>query len=148
MANRYGREEDRRPERESRRPRRYTKEEVLQAIPGTGGIKNNIARRLGCGYATVKAFIERWPEVAQAVEDERNIVGDVAESVIMDALLNGDLETAKWFARVKLGDRGYVPRTESRTTVDQVAVVTTRVVRRSMDEFDTMDGPDESNETA
>ena len=89
-----------------------TLEELLVAIEGSHGIKTTIAARLGMHRYTVDKYLQRYSSALAAYEDECDRVGDVAESIIFQSLLNGDLETAKWYAVKKLKHRGYTERHE------------------------------------
>lgn len=62
---------------------RYTAEQVITAIKGSGGIKTTIAQRLGCHRHTVTNYIERYVTVQQAYQEEAEMSDDVAESVVM-----------------------------------------------------------------
>lgn len=106
-----------------------SQEEVLKAVWGSGGIIVEVARRLGVTRATVSRYINRWSAVREAMEQEAQETGDQAELNIRQAIFAGDLETSKWYARIKLRDRGYVPG--SQVSVDQEPqplTIVTRVV--------------------
>lgn len=79
----------------SRKPR-YNKRTVLQAIEGSGGIISAVAKRLGCDWATARAYIQRWPETQAAFEAERERILDLAETTIYRAIQEGDVQAAKW----------------------------------------------------
>ena len=91
---------------------KHTKEQVLEAIRGSGGIKQTIAESLSVHRHTVDNYLERWAYVRQAYKDECDKVGDIAESVIIKAMRNNDVNTARWYAKHKLKERGYVERQE------------------------------------
>jgi hypothetical protein len=52
----------------------YTAAQFIAAIPGTGGIITTIAARIPCAWHTAKKYIEKWPTVKQAYDDECNKV--------------------------------------------------------------------------
>jgi hypothetical protein len=62
------------------------------------------------------------PECVQAMEDEREINLDKAESVILDALEGGDLQTTKFYLMTIGKKRGYSERHEL-TGADGVPLV-------------------------
>lgn len=93
---------------------KYTLTQFLDAIRGSAGIKATIMRRLGCGRSTVDNYLKRYATAQQAYEEELASVGDAAESVVVRAISNNDVETAKWYLVKKHRDRGYgdVSKTE------------------------------------
>jgi hypothetical protein len=92
---------------------RHPVEQIIRAVEGSGGIRATIARKLSVHRHTVDNYLSRFPTVREAYDQEVAAVGDDAESVIIDAIrIEKDIDTAKWYARMKLRDRGYVERNE------------------------------------
>lgn len=87
--------------------RRHTKQEVLKAIEGSGGVLSTVARHLGCSWHTARAYIQRWPETQEAFQAERERLLDEAESVLFRAVREGDVQTAKWVLGRLGKSRGY-----------------------------------------
>jgi len=87
-------------------------EAFLVAVEGSAGIKATIAKRLGLHRHTVELYLKRHPRAIQAYKEEVETVGDVVEGVILSAINNKDIETAKWYAKMKLKHRGYIERQE------------------------------------
>lgn len=81
--------------------------EIIQAVKGSGGIKASIANRLGVHRHTITRYIEKYTTVREAYDNEVELIGDLAEAVIQKSIQSGDIDTAKWYARMKLKDRGY-----------------------------------------
>lgn len=122
--------------------RRFSVQEVIQAIEGSGGIKLDIARRLTCDRKTVDKYLQTFPSVKEAYDQEVESVGDDAESVIIDSIRQDKtLETAKWYARVKLANRGYAERKEL-TGADGAPLVP--IVEMVVKEPDGSDGASET----
>lgn len=85
----------------------FRAEQFLKAIPGSGGIITTIAKRVGCDWDTAKKYIEQHPTVKQAYENEKSVIDDVAESVVITAIRDGDVSTAKWWlAKKRAGEFG------------------------------------------
>lgn len=80
---------------------KYTARQVIAAIPGTGGNISEIARRLGCEWHTAAAYIEKYSTVKQSYDAESNKVKYYARSNIIEAILDGDLQTSKWWVGFK-----------------------------------------------
>lgn len=62
---------------------KFTAKQVIEAIEGSGAIKSTIAKKLNCSWNTIDVYIQRYPTVAQAFEDESAKVDDLAESIII-----------------------------------------------------------------
>jgi len=104
------------------RKQKFTAQEIIRAIEGTGGIKVAIAKRLGCSRHTVDNYIQRYATVRQAYEDEIGVVGDFAESVLVQNIRLAyqrqtqekapvDASDAKWYLERKR--RGYSRKFEA-----------------------------------
>jgi hypothetical protein len=92
---------------------KYTLEQVIAAIKGSNGIKATIQRRLGCkDRKTVDSYLTRYATAQQAYDEEIEVIGDLAESVVISAIKNKDVDTAKWYIKAKLKSRGYSNETE------------------------------------
>lgn len=104
---------------------KYTLTEVLTAIRGSAGIKETIRRRLGCqSRNTVDNYLKRYATAQAAYDDEVERIGDAAESVIIAAIQNKDVDTAKWYATKKLRGRGYGDKTELDVKITDVSKLT------------------------
>ena len=101
---------------------KFTAQQVIDAIKGTGGVKTVIAQRLGCHRHTVDNYIARYVTVRQAYEDEMETVGDFAESVLIQNIklafqkqaqekVPVDASDSKWYLERKR--RGYSRKFEA-----------------------------------
>ncbi len=81
---------------------RYTAAQFIEAIPGTGGIVTAIATRVGCAWDTAKSYINRYPTVKTAWENERHKITDIARHNIIQAITEPptDLAMSKWWVTV------------------------------------------------
>ncbi len=91
---------------------KFRVEQFLIAIPKTGGIVSTIAGRVGCSWATARKFIDTHPTVLTAYRDECETVLDMAESKLITAMNDGEIESVKWYLARKGKDRGYSERQE------------------------------------
>ena len=83
----------------------YKAQEFIAVIPGTGGVIDTIAKRVGCDWHTAKKYIEDHATVKQAYENEKSRVDDAARSVVISNIVTDkNVDTAKWWLRVKLPD--------------------------------------------
>jgi len=100
----------------------YTAKQFIDAIPGTGGIVSTIADRVGCKWHTARKYIEKYPMVKDAYNEEIERVIDLAEGVLIQniqiaakqARAGREVDTSdvKWFLSRKAKSRGYVERQE------------------------------------
>lgn len=77
--------------------KQFTVKQFEQAIPGSGGIISTIARRVGCSWYTARDRIVASPKLSQMFENEANTIDDLAESVVIKSMQEGDVGTAKWW---------------------------------------------------
>jgi hypothetical protein len=89
------------------------REATLEAIKGSGGIISTIAKRLNVCWHSADAWCNRWEDTKRALQDEREIMLDDAETVLRDSIVDGrDIQSAKWLLAMKGKQRGYVERRE------------------------------------
>lgn len=62
---------------------RYTKQQILDAIKGSAGVKVVISDRLQCNRQTLENYIKRYPGLADAIVNEREARLDLAELLIL-----------------------------------------------------------------
>jgi hypothetical protein len=86
---------------------RYTAQDFIDAIPGTGGIISAIARKVGCDWKTADSWVHDFPTVKRAYDAECETMLDLAESTVLKAIKDGDTADAKWYLTKKGKRRGY-----------------------------------------
>ena len=86
---------------------KYTAQEFIDAIAGTGGIVSAIARKVGCDWNTAKKYIDQYPTVRAAYDAECEAMLDLAESTVLKNIKDGDTQDAKWYLTKKGKRRGY-----------------------------------------
>ncbi len=95
------------------RPTKRTMEQVLAALKGSRGIQTHIARRLDVSRPAVARYIKRWPEVAQAYDEECNTLLDQAEAKLFEkAIVDGSECSLHFLLATKGKQRGYSKRQE------------------------------------
>ena len=97
------------------KPEQHSVKAILEAIKNSGGIKQNVAKKLGVSRHTVTNYQRKHPTIAQAILDERDVLNDKAESNIFIAIQNGDIPLSQWLLRYK---GGYTETTELKHTGD------------------------------
>ena len=102
----------------------YTKTQVLEAIETSGGIMAVVQRRLGCAsWETARKYVEKWKETQGAFLAEGCIINDLARSVVIKDIQEGNVQTAKWWlerrVREEFSDKaGITPPPESAAPED------------------------------
>lgn len=91
---------------------RKNQKAVLEAIQGSGGIVNTVAKRLGVDWHTAKKYVHKWAATKEAMDAELETVKDMAESKIYASIKDGNTQDAKWFLARKAKDRGYADKLE------------------------------------
>lgn len=86
---------------------RVGKKRMLSAIKGSAGIVSTIAKRLDVCWVTCKKLIDSKDIYQQCLREEVEKNIDKAESVILQALDEGDIQTAKWYLQTIGKQRGY-----------------------------------------
>ena len=76
-----------------------------------------IAKSLGVRRSTVYARITESPELRGLIEDEREKLLDIAESVLANKVMAGDNDMLKFYLRTQGKSRGYSERSEVRAEV-------------------------------
>jgi len=93
--------------------KKYTAEQMIAALQATKGMVSLAARHLGCSLNTVQSYINEYPTVKAAREQERDKMGDAVELALYDEAVNKRNITALIFmAKTLFKDRGYVERQE------------------------------------
>ena len=87
---------------------KYSAQQFINAIPGTGGIISAIADRVGCDWHTARRYIDRYSTVRQVFKNERHKVTDKARHNIIKAIQEGDIKLSKWWLQVL--DDEFAPR--------------------------------------
>ncbi len=103
----------------------HTSSQVIAALKGSSGIKQEVANRLGVHRHTIDRYLERYPQARQAYDDELERENDYNESVINWQLhemrvvgtdKDGNpireptaaaVDIARWRAPRKMKERGY-----------------------------------------
>ena len=96
----------------SRMGKTYTVAQFAEAIPGSGGIISTIAKRVGCEWSTARKRIDESAKLLQMVQDERESISDLAESVLVRSIREGDTANAKWWLSRIAKERGFADKQE------------------------------------
>lgn len=93
-------------------PERYSSEAIAAALRDTKGMVAVAARKLGCSHNTIRAYARKYASVAEAMREERQMMGDVAELALFKAIQKGEMAAIIFYLKTQCKDRGYVERVE------------------------------------
>jgi len=92
--------------------RRFSAQEVAEAIRNARGFVTVAAEALHCHRSTVQRYINDYATVKEAVEDSREKRHDFVENKLMTAIQDGNITAIIFYLKTQCKDRGYVERTE------------------------------------
>lgn len=102
------------PENRSGGKNKFTKAQVLKAIPGSGGIISNVARKLKCDWITARRYLQKmgWEDVEAAFAAEKEAITDTAEIKLVSQIKSGEPWAVKFWLTTIGKDRGFTERKE------------------------------------
>lgn len=89
-----------------------TKEELIEAIPGSKGLLLNLERKLGCTRSCISKMLEQYPEIKQELQDEMEREKDEVLNNLIEDAKSGDRASRKLFLEAQARDRGYGEKVE------------------------------------
>jgi hypothetical protein len=89
-----------------------TQDRAAAAIKGSKGFITTIAKRLKCSRPTVYRLLEEYPELKQALTDERETQTDHVESKLFDQINQGNITAIIFYLKTQAKHRGYIERQE------------------------------------
>src|SRR5918995_7372462 len=92
--------------------RKYTQEEMIEALEESRGLIAPAARALGCWRETIRSYLEEYTAVARAKLDQQEAVKDMAENALYAAILRGEAWAICFYLKCMAKDRGYVEKAE------------------------------------
>lgn len=85
---------------------------MIKVLRDNHGLIAASARQLRCKRQTIYEYMDRFPEVADAVKESREYLGDLAEAKLIERVRTGDLGAICFLLKCLFKDRGYVERIE------------------------------------
>jgi hypothetical protein len=92
--------------------RKYSVEQMIDALAESMGMISPAARKLGCSRDTIRRYLAEYPEIAEAIEDANEEVNDIAELKLLDAITRGEAWAICFRLKTKAKNRGYVEKAE------------------------------------
>ena len=94
------------------KPERFTAERVIDAIRAAKGLISQAAIKLNCDRSTIYDYMERYPEIKDALKDEREAMTDIAELALYNKLIQGEGWAVCFYLKTQGRNRGYIERHE------------------------------------
>ena len=98
------------------RGRPIGRREVAEALVKARGLQTVAAQMLGCEWKTVREYVKRYPECAEALELANTALGDLAETKLVDNISTGDQRAIEFYLKSKHKQRGYAEKTQVELT--------------------------------
>lgn len=90
----------------------FTPTEVAGAIRNAKGFVSIAAKHLGCAISTIYEYMNRHPEVADAKNEAREAMKDMAEGELFRQIQDGNTTALIFYLKCQAKDRGYIDRQE------------------------------------
>lgn len=98
------------------RGRAIGRREVAEALVKARGLQTVAAQMLGCEWQTIRNYVQRYPECAEALELANTALGDLAETKLVDNISTGDQRAIEFYLKSKHKARGYAEKTQVELT--------------------------------
>jgi hypothetical protein len=87
----------------------FTPAQVIEALESSAGVILGAMMKLGCARNTVRNYIAKYPEVADALAEIRENNKDLAETQLISAVQKGQGWAIRHLLYWQAADRGYGP---------------------------------------
>jgi hypothetical protein len=81
--------------------------QVIEALKTTNGNMALAGRKLGVDRLAIKYWIDNYATAKQAHDEAAAYISDIAEGHLVNAVIKGNLDQAKYWLENKARDRGY-----------------------------------------
>lgn len=90
----------------------FTQDQMIDAIVKSHGLVSFAAKLLSCNHQTVTNYAAKYPAVKAALDEQRSVIVDKAESALITALDKGEAWAIALTLKTLGKSRGYVERQE------------------------------------
>ena len=94
--------------------RKYTPEEMIDALRKRAGNINETATYLKCHRSTIGEYVKRHDSIRDALEairsDRNEEMNDVVENKLFEMAKNGNTACVIFWAKTRMRDRGFIER--------------------------------------
>jgi hypothetical protein len=95
---------------------------ILEAIPGSYGIIQNIRAKTGFDWAAIRGAIDHNPILKKAWDSECEDTIDRVENKMHEMIKGGEAGLTKWYLTCKARNRGYAEKIELQASVQVLEV--------------------------
>lgn len=92
--------------------KRYTVEEVEEALRRSGGFLTRAAQLLKCHYSTIRSYIKKYKYLQEIEKEILETHLDFCELALLKKVKEGDLGAICFYLKCKGKQRGYIERKE------------------------------------
>jgi len=92
--------------------RKFTPEQMIEALTEAKGMSTVAARILHCNLRTVEAYAKEYPQVAEVKRQEKESMLDAGELSLLRAVQNGEAWAVCFLLKTQGKQRGYIERQE------------------------------------
>ena len=93
--------------RDAPMPQKYNHKLMRAALSRCDGRITDAARMVGCGYSTIRNWMNRHPELRALIEESREVNLDLAESRLLKRIRKDDLAAIIFYLKSQGKERGY-----------------------------------------
>jgi hypothetical protein len=90
----------------------FTEEQIIAALRKSRGMVHKAADLLGCHHQTIYNYRDKYPAIKEAIEHERGLLLDLAESGLYDAVKKKSPWAIAFTLKTIGKERGYVEKQE------------------------------------
>jgi hypothetical protein len=91
---------------------KFTQDQVIAALVASKGMVYVAARRLQVTAKTIYHYVNRYPKVKEAMQEERGKMVDIGEMKLYENVVAGDQKAIEFLLLMLGRDRGYRSRQE------------------------------------
>jgi hypothetical protein len=91
---------------------KYSVDEIIEAVRSSYGLLTAAAESLGCPRSTIQRRAEKSKKIQEAIEEEREKLGDLAEGGLFLLIQSRKEWALKFYLKTQCRDRGYYEKQE------------------------------------
>lgn len=89
---------------------KFTRETIKQAIENSGGFVSVASRQLNCTRKTIYNYLDKYPELKEALQDIKEQYLDMAEAKLIEKIRAGATPELLFYLKTQGKSRGYIEK--------------------------------------